>query len=184
MKKTFVLLAIAMMFALVGCHNQTPKTSVKDVQKAEETLFNEDQTTNPDAIPDAIATFSKYADENPEAADAPEYLFKAVEISINTKQDAQQSIDLVQRLVTNYPEFDKDPVALFMLATFVYDEQMHDLDQARETYQQVVDNYPDSPFADDAAIAITQLGMTPEELVKMFEAAASSEDASSVESDK
>lgn len=170
MKKTVVLLAIAMMFALVGCHNQNAKTSTKDVQKAEEALFNEDQTTNPDAIPDAIATFSKYADENPEAADAPEYLFKAVEISINTKQDAQQSIDLVHRLVTNYPEFDKDPVALFMLATFVYDEQMHDLDKARETYQQVVDNYPDSPFADDAAIAITQLGMTPEELIKMFEA--------------
>ncbi len=170
MKKTFVLLAIAMMFALVGCHNQNSKTSTNDVQKAEEALFNEDQTTNLDAIPDAIATFSKYAEENPEAADAPEYLFKAVEISINTKQDAQQSIDLVHRLVTNYPEFDKDPVALFMLATFVYDEQLHDLDQARETYQQVVDNYPDSPFADDAAIAITQLGMTPEELVKMFEA--------------
>lgn len=170
MKKTVVLMAVAMMFALAGCHNQNPKTSTKDVQKAEEALFNEDQTTNLDAIPDAIATFSKYADENPEAADAQEYLFKAVEISINTKQDAQQSIDLVHRLVTNYPEFDKDPVALFMLATFVYDEQMHDLDQARETYQQVVDNYPDSPFANDAAIAITQLGMTPEELVKMFEA--------------
>ena len=170
MKKTVVLMAVAMMFALAGCHNQNAKTSTKDVQKAEEALFNEDQTTNPDAIPGAIATFSKYAEENPEATDAPDYLFKAIEISINTKQDAQQSIDLVNRLITNYPEFDKDPVALFMLATFVYDEQMHDLDKARETYQQVVDNYPDSPFADDAAIAITQLGMTPEELIKMFEA--------------
>ena len=167
-----------MMIALVGCHNQNPKTTQKDVKKAEEALFNSDMTTNPEAVPDAIATFSKYAEENADEANAPEYLFKAVEISINTKQEAQQSIDLVNRLVTNYPEFDKDPVALFMLATFVYDEQMHDLDKARETYQQVVDNYPDSPFAADAAIAITQLGMTPEELIKMFESQEKSEDRS------
>lgn len=170
MKKSIFVMAIAMMFAMVGCHNQSTKTTEKDVKKAEEALFNSDMSTNPEAVPEAIATFSKYAEENSEAADAPEYLFKAIEISINTKQEAQQSIDLVNRLVTNYPEFDKDPVALFMLATFVYDEQMHDLDKARETYQQVVDNYPDSPFAADAAIAITQLGMTPEELIKMFEA--------------
>jgi TolA-binding protein len=170
MKKSIFVMAIAMMFAMVGCHNQNTKTTENDVKKAEEALFNSDMSTNPEAVPDAISTFSKYAEENSEAADAPEYLFKAIEISINTKQEAQQSIDLVNRLVTNYPEFDKDPVALFMLATFVYDEQMHDLDKARETYQQVVDNYPDSPFAADATIAITQLGMTPEELIKMFEA--------------
>lgn len=170
MKKSIFVMAVAIMFAMVGCQNQNTKTTEKDVKKAEEALFNSDMSTNPEAVPEAIATFCKYAEENSEAADAPEYLFKAIEISINTKQEAQQSIDLVNRLVTNYPEFDKDPVALFMLATFVYDEQMHDLDKARETYQQVVDNYPDSPFAADAAIAITQLGMTPEELIKMFEA--------------
>jgi len=56
-----------------------------------------------------------------------------------------------------------------MLASYVYDEQLGDLDKARETYQQIVDNYPDSPFASDAAIAITQLGIPLEDLVKMFE---------------
>ena len=157
-----------MMIVMVACNNK--KTTQNDVKKAEAALFNEDQTTNADAVPNAIATFSKYVEENPEAADAAEYLFKAVEISINTKQDAQQSIDLVSRLVANYPTFDKNPVALFMLATFVYDEQQHDLDKAREAYQKVIDQYPDSPFARDAEIAITQLGMTPEELIRMFEA--------------
>ena len=167
MKHSIVLFAVAMMVVMVACNNK--KTTQNDVKKAEEALFNSDQTTNAEAVPNAIAIFSKYAEENPEAADAAEYLFKAVEVSINTKQDAQQNIDLVNRLVTNYPEFDKNPVALFMLATFVYDEQLHDLDKAREAYQQIIDNYPENPFANDAAIAITQLGMTPEELIRMFE---------------
>ena len=156
-------------FLMMGCHNQNNKTTEGDVKKAEESLFNEDQTLNLEAVPTAITSYLKYVEENPKAADAAEYLFKAVNLSIESKQDPKQSIDLVNRLVENYPEFENNSAALFMLAAFVYDEQQQDLDKARETYQRIVDNYPDSPFANDAAISITQLGMTPEELVKMFE---------------
>jgi TolA-binding protein len=167
MKKNILLFAILLLVA-VGC-NRNPKTSADDVKKAEAALFNGDMTANAEAVPDAIATFSKYVEDNPEAADAADVLFKAVEISVNTKQDPQQSISLVNKLVADYPTFEKNPVALFMLATFVYDEQQHDLDKARETYQQIIDNYPENPFARDAEISITQLGMTPEELIRMFE---------------
>ena len=163
-----ILVAVMTLFVMVSCDRNT-KTTEKDVKKAEEALFNKDMTTNPEAVPEAITTFSKYAEENTDEANAPEYLFKAFEISVNTRQDAQQSIDLCNRLLTNYPDFDKNPVALFMLATFVYDEQLHDLDRARDAYQQVIDKYPDNPFAKDAAISITQLGMSPDELIKMFE---------------
>ena len=167
-----------MMVVMVGCQNQGKKVTEKDVKKAEEALFNEDMSTNKDAVPNAVATFSQYAEDNAGEANAPEYLFKAFEISVNTKQDAQQSIDLCNRLLTNYPEFDKNPVALFMLASFVYDEQMHDMDKARETYQRVVDQYPNSPFANDAKISITQLGMSPEELIRMFESEEKTEERS------
>lgn len=101
--------------------------------------------------------------------DSPEALFNVIGERMYAKQDPQETIKMVDRLVTDYPEYENNPVALFMLASFVYDEQMHDLDKARETYQRVIDEYPGTPFANDAAIAITQLGMTPEELVRMFE---------------
>jgi len=158
------------MMAVSGCQNQRGKVTEKDVKKAEQALFNEDQTTNQEAVANAIETFSKFAEQNPDDANAPECLFKALEISINTKQDPVQSILLCENLVEKYPEFDKNPVALFMLASFVYDDQLNDLDMTRDTYQRIVDNYPESPFARDAAISIQQVGMSPEELVKMFEA--------------
>ena len=135
-------------------------------------MFNEGMNANAEAVPDAIAVFSKYAEENPEAEDAPEYLFKAFEVSVNTKQDPKQSIGFVDRLLAQYPKFDKNPVALFMLATFVYDDQLHDLDKARECYQRIIDEYPESPFARDASISIEQLGLSPEELIRRFEEAA------------
>jgi TolA-binding protein len=167
--KRILFLTAMLLLVLAGCHRNA-KTTETQVKEAEAALFNDDMSANAEAVPDAIATFVKYAEDNAEAAEAPEYLFKAIEVSINAKQDAQQSIDLVNRLIQGYPKFDKNPVALFMLATFVYDDQLHDLEKARECYQRIMKDYPDSPFAKDAAISIEQLGVSPEELVKIFEA--------------
>ena len=170
MKRTILFIAV-LLLALTGCnHSKTPKITENDVKNAEAALFNEDMTTNAEAVTTAIETFVKYAESNPKAEDAPETLFKAIELSINTHQDPKQSIDLVNRLLTTYPQYGNNPVALFMLATFVYEDQKQDYDKARETYRQIIDNYPDSPFAKDAAIAMEQVGMTPEQLIERFEA--------------
>jgi len=168
MKKVLILLAAVMVIA-ASC-NRVVKTTEEDVKKAEAALFNDNMTTNAEAVPTAIEAFSKYAEENPEAANAEEYLFKAFEVSVNTKQDANQSIDLAERFMKAYPKSDKAPVALFMLASFVYEDQLNDLDKARAAYQRILDEYPESPFANDAAASIKHLGMSPEDLIKMFEA--------------
>lgn len=170
MKKKLLWIAM-MVLALVGCDHQVknPKTTEDQVKKAEAALFNGDMGVHAEAVPEAIATFSKYAEEHPEADHAPEYLFKAFELSVNTKQETGKSIELADRLLSAFPKYDKNPVALFMLATFVYDDQLHDLDKARECYQRIMRDYPESPFARDAAISIEQLGMSPDELVRRFE---------------
>ena len=158
------------MIVFGGCHNQSDKVTIKDVQRAEKKLFNADQTTNPEAVRGAIETFRDFANQNPEDPQSPEYLFKALEASVNSKQDAPTSIVLCERLLQSFPDFDKNPVALFMVASFVYEDQLCDTALARGTYQRIIKKYPDSPFAKDAAIAIERLGMSPDELVKMFEA--------------
>ena len=137
--KKNILIFAILLFVAAGCHNN-PKAP----------------TTGENEVKEVVE-------------DTPEALFNAIGERMYAKQDPQESIKMVDRLVTDYPEYENNPVALFMLATFVYDEQLHDLDTARETFQRVIDEYPDTPFANDAAIAITQLGMTPEELVRMFE---------------
>ena len=166
--KTNLLFIALLLLAFVSCQRNA-KTTEAQVKEAEAALFNDDMSANVEAVPNAIATFVKYAEDHADAPEAPEYLFKAIEVSINAKQDTQQSVDLVQRLLKDYPQFDKNPVALFMLATFVYDDQLHDYDKARECYQRIMKDYPDSPFAKDAGIAIEQLGVSPEELIKIFE---------------
>ena len=143
--KKNILIIAVLLLVAAGCHN-SPKTPATGENEGNEMVYN-----------------------------SPEALFNAIGEQMYTKQAPQESIKMVDRLVTDYPEYENNPVALFMLATFVYDEQLHDLDKARETFQRVIDEYPGTPFADDAAIAITQLGMTPEELVRMFEEAENGE---------
>ena len=118
---------------------------------------------------------SKDEGDKVEYFETPDDLFNAIGQSVNLGKDPKKTIQMVNCLVTEYPDYENNPVALFMLASFVYDEQLHDLDKARETYQRIMDEYPDTPFAADASIAITQVGMTPEELVKMFESNEKSE---------
>lgn len=137
--KKSILFIALLLLVAAGCHNN-PKTTTSSENEVKEINAN-----------------------------SPEALFNALTEGMYAKQDPQESIKMVDRLITDYPDYENNPVALFMLASFVYDEQMHDLDKARETYQRVIDEYPGTPFANDAAIAITQLGMTPEELVRMFE---------------
>lgn len=168
MKRMIYLWAVVLI-ALASCQNQNGKVTIKDVQKAEKALFSQDQTVNPEAAKGAIETFRDFANQNPEDPQSPEYLFKALEVSVNTKQDAPTSIVLCEKLLKSFPEFDKNPVALFMVASFVYEEQLCDTALAHGTYQRIIKNYPDSPFAKDAAIAIEQLGMSPDELVRKFE---------------
>ena len=139
MKKAVFLMAVAMMFVLTGC-NFSFRGNEADQEG-----------------------------DRMEVVDSPEALFDVIGEAISKNQEPRQIIRMVDLLVTDYPDYENNPVALFMLASFVYDEQLHDLDKARETYQRIIDEYPDCPFANDAAIAITQLGMTPEELVRMFE---------------
>ena len=104
MKRVLFLVVLFATVAITGCHNN-PKTP----------------TTNENAVTEVNAN-------------SPEALFNAIGERMYAKQDPQETIKMVDRLVTDYPEYENNPVALFMLASFVYDEQMHDLDKARETY--------------------------------------------------
>ena len=46
----------------------------------------------------------------------------------------------------------------------VYDEQYDDLDKARETYERVLRDYPDSDIIESVKASIKYLGWTPEEI--------------------
>ena len=67
------------------------------------------------------------------------------------------------------PQHPKAPTALFMMG-FIYENDLGDLNKAKETYQTFLNRYPNDPdYADDAQNALKFLGKSPEEIIREFE---------------
>ncbi len=149
-------------FGMMACGEK--KLTQEDLKKAEATLFNEDQSMNEAVAAQVAETYVKFVEQSPDDPTAPTWLFHAFEINVQTK-NAEKSVELGNKLVEQYPESTWAPRTLFLMANYVYDEQLHDLDKAREAYERLIQDYPDSELAGDAQKLIEYLGMTTEEIM-------------------
>ncbi len=164
-----VFVVLAGLLLVFSCTNNNNKpVSKSDITKLEGELFN-----NSMSIPDAkkaqklVDMYIDYANINPDDTSSPDYLFKAADISMNFRAPVK-SVALFNRIINEYPGYKNVPTAMF-LKGFVYEDQLQDFTNARKSYMEFLDNYPNSDFADDARVSLKNLGKTPEELIKEFE---------------
>ena len=162
MKKLSFVLFIALVLA--GCNSNDP---AKRINELENQVFSAEGIINPEAASDLVSAYCDYADANPKDAMSPEYLFKAVDVSMNLNEP-QRTISIIDRLVKEYPEYPRTQAALFIKA-FIFETRYNNLDMAKKLYEQYLELYPNGEFADDCRASIENLGLTPEELVKKFE---------------
>jgi TolA-binding protein len=94
-------------------------------------------------------------------------LFKAGDFSMGLEK-SEQAIMYFDQIIANYPAFEKLPYCLF-LKGFIYENQMGNMDQAKEVYLEFLNKYPDHEMAESARFSIKNLGKSPEELIKEFE---------------
>lgn len=163
MKKTLKI----MMFALLACTMLAcgeKKITEEDLKKTELSLTDNEGNLKQEAVPAAVQQFCKFVKQNPQAPSAPDWLFKAMQFAMKSG-DAEKAVELTEQLVKDYPTYRNSPTALVMLASEVYDGQLHDLDKARATYERVIRDYPDSEWAKSAEKLIEYLGLTPEEIM-------------------
>jgi len=153
-------------FGIMACGEK--KLTEEDLKQAEATLFNDDLTTNTEAIPVVVEKYCQFVEQNPDAATAPDWLFKALEISVSQK-DVEKSGEICDKLMKDYPDYDKTPAGMFMMASFIYEDQLHDLDKARVMYERILADYPESELIPSVQASLQNLGKTPEELVREFE---------------
>ena len=162
MKRIIPFLIILLFFA--GCSNNDP---VRRIEKLEKEAFSTEGTIVPEVASDLVSAYCDFADANPDDAMAPEYLFKAVDVSMNLNEP-QRTISIIDRMLREYPDFPRTQAALFMKA-FIFETRFANLDMAKKLYEQYLDMYPNGEFAEDCKASIENLGLTPEELVKKFE---------------
>lgn len=162
MNKFIICIVLALFF--VGCNNNNP---AKKIEKLEKQVFATDKAIEPEAASDLVSAYCEFADANPNDAMSPEYLFKAVDVSMNLNEP-QRTISIIDKLMADYPDYPRTQAALFVKA-FIFETRYNNLDMAKKLYEQYLELYPNGKFADDCRASIENLGLTPEELVKKFE---------------
>ena len=175
MKASRLILLFGVVAIIISsCNNQVNQKEKQglnltdSINHYEKLLFsnNSEKIKPQDAI--KLADFyQSYALENEDDSITPFYLFKSADINMNMRRP-QAAINSFDIILSKYPDFEKVPSALFLKA-FIYEDQLKDLENASKYYKLFIEKYPDSDFADDAAISLQYLGKTPEELIEEFE---------------
>ena len=169
MRKYIYIVTILVISFSCSQQQKNNKQSIQEsIDEMETKLYNgEDAQVNMGDAVGLINLYQKFAKEYPKDSLAPIFLFRASDLSMNLNRPVQ-TIALFNDLLDNYPEYEKVPSVLFLKA-FVYEDQLKDLDKAKMYYEEFLEKYPDSDFADDAEISLKNLGKTPEELILEFE---------------
>ena len=163
MKNTLRMMILALLaFGMFACGGK--KLTEEDLREAQATLFNEDQSINEEAAPKVAEKYCKFVKQNPNDSSAAKWLYHAMEINVLLK-NADKSVEIGNQLLKQYPESEWAPMSLFLMGSYVYDDQLKDTAQAHVVFQRLIDEYPESELVDDAQKSIEYLGFTPEEIM-------------------
>ncbi|MCD4698052.1 MAG: tetratricopeptide repeat protein [Bacteroidales bacterium] len=156
---------LSVIFVACGSPDKKLKMTIKNL---EDSLFaDETRMIDRTKARDLIDLYIQLADENPDDTETPLTLFKAADMSMNLNMP-RQAIQLFDRIMNSYPEFEKTPQCLF-LKGYIFENDLKDLKTAEQIYKEFLEKYPDDEFADDAEISIKNLGKSPEQLIREFE---------------
>lgn len=166
MKKTLKMMVFAVMaFGLFACGEKM--LTQKDLKKAESKLFNDDKSINEAEAPKVAEMYCKFVEQSPDDSTAVEWLYHAMEINVMLK-NADKSVELCNQLLQEYPQSKWAPMSLFLVGSYVYNDQLNDTAQAHAAFQRLIDDYPESKLVDDAEKSIEYLGLTPEEIMSLI----------------
>lgn len=169
MRYTFILMIILPAIIITACSTGNPNPE-KKIKKLENELFTEEAIFDDDAREKALELVQAYldfAEQNPDDPQSPDYLFKAGDITMNL-DNAGKAISIYNRIIYSYPDYEKSPECLFLVA-YIHENHLMNYGKAKELYEMFIEKYPDNEFADDAQMSIRNMGKTPEELIKEFE---------------
>ena len=136
---------------------------------AKETELYKDKTEaiDKDKAIEMVRLYAEYADKFSADTLAPEYLFRAAEISENANQP-NNAIAYLTRIEENYKDYRNYPLCVFKKA-YIYDNHLKNQEKARQYYDKFVADYPDHELAEAARSSLIFLGMSDEELIKVIE---------------
>lgn len=163
-----IWIGFMLILSLAACSSQSSKER-QAVIDAETEFFDANKgRINVESASAMVKKYSDFASSFPEDEMAPEFLFKAAELSMNMNMGAQ-AILYFEQIKKQYPDYVKMPEVVFM-SSFVQENLLNDLERAKSGYTEFIERFKDHALFKDAEASIKNLGKSPEELIREFEA--------------
>lgn len=164
--KLSVIGSFCLIFLFSACKNEQEK-KYEQVLTIEKSLSSERNAAN-----DSIAlVFIRIADEYVKSYKSDprssEILFKTGQV-LNGLGNYPVSIRKFQEVFLLFPNSAKASESMFICG-FINENNLHNYKEAEYYYRKFIKQYPQHPLAKDAKFALTNLGKTPEEMVREFE---------------
>lgn len=167
MRRAYSAIIFLFLVSMVSCDSEPGNDLEAQINALEKQLYEQQNgVINKKDAANMIHLYTTFVKDHPQSEKAPEYLFKAADVSINSFH-SEQTIKLFNQLIQNYPDYKKAPQALFLKA-FTYENYLNQLDSAKVTYELFLEKYPGHSFANDAEVSLNNLGKSPEEIIKAF----------------
>lgn len=170
MKKLQITGILLITLFIVSC-KQNPDKMIKQITGLEKELYAAGSPIpDKDKVKEMLDLYTKFADTYPKDTLSPVFLFKASNLAMNTNQN-DMAVLLLDRIINDYSDYSKLPETYFLKA-FIYDNNIKNINKAREAYTLFLQKFPKSDLANDASISLDNLGKTPEQIIKEFQAEA------------
>lgn len=140
------------------------------IATVEKDLYGQDKQASfsPEKAKAVITAYNAFAEKHADDAKTPEYLFKAAEVHRSLKQ-FPQAIDIYKKICDKYTSYEKAPHSLFLLG-FSYENDVKNIDEAKKVYTEFLEKHPKHELADDVQFSLSNIGKSPEDIIKEFEA--------------
>ncbi len=167
MKQGFYVL---MFVVLIGgsCGNSSNQDVVK-IKAAEAKLRSApaNQRMDETIANEAIQSYTEYADKHKGDSASAGYLFLAADIMRGIGK-SKECLPIYERILKEHPNYSKAATCLFLIG-FTYDNDLKNLEKAKEVYQQFLIKYPSHELVKDVQFSLDHLGKSPEDIIKEFE---------------
>ncbi|MCX6285928.1 MAG: tetratricopeptide repeat protein [Bacteroidetes bacterium] len=165
--KAKTLLLPLLLSVLISCGPSRTK-EVDRIHTLESRLFSPKATSmDKEAADSLLALYSVFIKNFPADSMTQKYIFKAGTMYMNSG-NGKAAIEMFDLYRSGYPNDPRSAMCLFFTA-YVYENLLKNLDKAQELYILFIEKYPRNDFADDAQMALNNLGKTPDQMVKEFE---------------
>lgn len=169
MKKHIYFFALCIAIGISAC--QSGSTNQVTLQQAVETAQKALADSDPydfseEKARDLVGAYENYV-QNVKDANTPTYLFSSGELYRSLKE-FQKEIDVYERLIKEYPDYEKAPQSLFLLG-FCYENNLGNLPKAKEAYESFIQKHPKHQMFQAAEFSLKNLGRSPEDIIKEFE---------------